>query len=165
MKPREKETRPTPQIQKANAEWRCPLSSSKGCQRSMWCLDKTHQAKALRCAGRKNSIAQPLQGSELSRRERAVAARLAHATPFSARAGRALPQQNPQSQTRFPPATQPTRAGQERPYRLPGLSPLQSLEVLQALPRLRCWLLRTFAVPFFALKKVGKNNSTTKAQP
>lgn len=136
------------QAQAASAESRCPLASSKACRQSLWCHDKCRQAKDRARGLEETPVIHALPGSASSQRERAAAARLARATPSSSRVERGSLQRNRTSHPHAQPAIAPMRAVRYRLHLRLGIAHLRWLETLQALARIRCWLLRNCLCPF-----------------
>ena len=135
----------------ATPELRCPLSANKHCQKSQWCHDKVQLQQAYIRALRETPAAHAQHGNEQWPLSSAYAARLARAMSPSSREQRAL-----RSRSRILPfyVHRPSlsrRASQAFLNLLPAPARLPWLELLQALARGRCFLLRTCVVPFYKL--------------
>jgi hypothetical protein len=129
----------------------CLLFANKRCQQSQWCHDKVQLQKAYVRAQLETSEAHARQGSESLMTESIVSARLARATSPALRELRELRKcmQKHPDHARF--ASSPKHAGQVFLNLLPAPARLPWLEILQALARGRCFLLRTCVVPFYKL--------------
>lgn len=132
-------------------EPRCPLSANKRCQQSQWCHDKVQLQKAYVRALQGTLATSAPHCTEPAPLDSAYAARLARATSPALRELRALRSRSCVTPAYVPSASLSRRAGQAFLNLLPAPARLPWLELLLALARGRCFLLRTCVVPFYKL--------------
>lgn len=127
----------------ANPESQCPLAPSTVCRQALWCHDKNRPERGRIAAGAESRAERALPGNGLSTRERVAAVKRDRASAFSSPAVSVSLAQSPRSRQRLPIASAASHAARSWLVRRLGLSHLRWLETLQALSRLRCWLLRS----------------------